>query len=50
MGQKISTLFDGHQSAGYQQAIWNVDVSSGAYFYRMEAAGQVLSRKMALIR
>jgi parallel beta-helix repeat protein len=49
-GQKAATLIDGHQSAGYQRVTWNPDVSSGVYFYRLEAAEQVLSRKMVLLK
>ena len=37
LGQVVATLMDGEQSAGVQSAVWNADVSSGMYFYRMEA-------------
>lgn len=37
LGQRIATLCDGEQSAGYQRVHWNANVSSGIYFYRIEA-------------
>ena len=37
LGQVVATLVDGEQSAGVQSAVWNANVSSGMYFYRMEA-------------
>jgi len=45
LGQEIATLVDGAYAAGSHTAIWNGRdgagraVASGAYFYRMEAAG-----------
>jgi len=37
LGQRIATLYDGEQSAGYQKIQWNASVASGIYFYRIEA-------------
>jgi hypothetical protein len=37
LGQRVTTLYDGEQSAGYQKLRWNADVSSGIYFFRIEA-------------
>ena len=37
LGQRVATLYDGMQSAGYQKVQWNARVSSGIYFYRFEA-------------
>jgi flagellar hook assembly protein FlgD len=37
LGQVVATLVDGEQSAGLQFAAWSANVSSGIYFYRMEA-------------
>jgi len=40
-GQRIATLFDGEQPAGYQKVDWNaVNFSSGMYFYRIMAKGK----------
>jgi len=55
-GRLVRTLVDGHQSMGSQTAIWNGaddrgnGVSSGVYFYRMEAPGFASTRKMVLLR
>ncbi|MCX6137862.1 MAG: T9SS type A sorting domain-containing protein [Ignavibacteriales bacterium] len=37
LGRVVATLADGEQSAGMHSTVWNADVSSGMYFYRMEA-------------
>ncbi len=38
LGQSISVLFDGKQSAGHQSAIWNAkNMASGVYFYSIKA-------------
>jgi hypothetical protein len=40
LGQEVATLVDGEKSAGYHEVEWNgSDVSSGVYFYKLEAAG-----------
>jgi len=39
LGQVVTVLADGIQQAGYKQAEWNAGpISSGVYFYRLEAA------------
>ena len=41
----------GEQKAGYKTARWDASsVSSGIYFYRLEAGDFVQTRKMVLIR
>ncbi len=56
LGQKVSTLFDGEQPAGEYRATWDgtsqsgVKVSSGTYFYRLEADGFVSTKKMLLLK
>ena len=37
LGQRVTTLYDGEQAAGYQEVLWNAAVSSGIYFYRIDA-------------
>lgn len=37
LGQQITALIDEDLNAGYHQAVWNANVASGMYFYRMEA-------------
>jgi hypothetical protein len=58
LGQRIATLVDGRQSAGFKSVNWNAGgVASGLYIYRIEATSVsdpsktfVQVRKMALIR
>ena len=37
LGQMISDLVDEDKSAGWNEVIWNANVASGLYFYRLEA-------------
>jgi len=51
LGQKVVTLVDGKQIAGYKTARWDAgSLSSGIYFYRLRAGNFVQTRKMVLIR
>ncbi|MGN8225295.1 T9SS type A sorting domain-containing protein [Gracilimonas sp. BCB1] len=51
VGQKISTLVNEKQSAGTHQIDFDASqLSSGIYFYRLEAGGQVLVKKMTLLK
>jgi len=51
LGQKVLTLFDGRQTAGYHIATWNPrDAASGVYFYRIQAGSYVKIMKMLLIK
>jgi len=55
-GARVATLVDGIQSPGEYTIGWNGisdtgnTVASGVYFYRLETPGQVLTRKMVLVR
>jgi len=55
-GALVRTLVDGIQAEGTYKVIWdardasNLPVSSGLYFYRLETADYLLSRKMILLR
>ncbi|MEO1023284.1 MAG: T9SS type A sorting domain-containing protein [Bacteroidota bacterium] len=51
MGQKVATLVNTTQSAGTYTATWNAASSaSGIYYYRLESAGQSITRQMTLIK
>jgi hypothetical protein len=56
LGQKTRTLEDAFQNAGEYSVTWNAmdernnPVSSGMYFYRLEADDRMLQKKMLLIR
>jgi hypothetical protein len=56
MGQKVKTLVDEEQSAGYKTVWWDGrdnrgdQVASGVYFYRLEADSFSQVRKMMLIK
>jgi hypothetical protein len=57
LGQKVATLVDEVRTAGVHQAVWNANVPSGLYFYRIDAAGTdapsqhfMQVRKMMLVR
>jgi hypothetical protein len=55
-GKLVTTIVDGVMDAGYRKVEWDgtnsrgVPVSSGVYFYRLEAGKQVLTRKMLLLK
>lgn len=56
LGQKVVTLIDCKQEAGYKSVIWdgrsasgNV-VSSGMYFYKLEAGEKVFIKRMMLLK
>jgi hypothetical protein len=50
LGKKVVTLVSERQSAGYYQFIWNASgLSSGTYFYRLQAGGFVETKKMMLV-
>jgi len=56
MGQKICTVVNEDQSAGFRAVVWdgrdnyNNSVSSGVYFYRLHAGNYIQTRKMILMR
>jgi hypothetical protein len=57
LGQRVATLYEGEQAAGYQKVQWNARVSSGIYFYHIEATALddpnkyfVDTKKMLLMR
>jgi photosystem II stability/assembly factor-like uncharacterized protein len=57
LGQIVSELVNTEQQAGYQSVVWNANVSSGLYFYRLEATSLddptkrfVETKKMLLLK
>jgi hypothetical protein len=51
LGQQISVLQDGEQEAGYNEAQFNAtNLSSGVYFYRIQAGDFVQTKRLLLLR
>ncbi len=51
MGQKVATLVNEQKSAGQYNVRWDASrLSSGMYYYRLDANGQSITRKMTLIK
>ena len=55
LGQRVATLVDGEQPAGFHTASWNATdaagqaVGAGVYLYRLRGDGRQLTRSMLLI-
>ena len=56
LGQRVATLFEEEQQAGYHQVVWHSQnaaghqVASGVYFYVVEAGKNRAVRKMMLVK
>ncbi len=51
LGRKIATLVDGKSPAGLQEVTFNAQgLSSGMYFYRLEANGSTLTKRLTIIK
>lgn len=51
IGQLVETLVDSYQEAGSYSISFNAtSLSSGVYFYRLEAQGAVVTKKMTLLK
>ena len=56
LGQRIRILVDEQQSAGYKSVVWDGkdsqgrELTTGVYFYRIQAGDFVESKKMVLIK
>ena len=50
-GQKLVTLIDTEQGAGYKSVTWDASsVSSGMYFYKLTAGDYTRTRRMVLVK
>jgi hypothetical protein len=51
MGRKIDILFKGNQQAGEHSIVWNAStVSSGVYFYKINAGDLNISKRCTLLK
>ncbi len=56
LGQKVVTLIDGYQEAGYKSVIWNgrdnkgQAISSGVYFYRLATPEKNITKQMLMLK
>jgi C1A family cysteine protease len=51
VGQRVATLVDGYQKAGYKVAMWDAsNNASGVYFYKLNAGEFRSIKKMVLLR
>ncbi len=51
LGQEVATLVSDNLSAGSYKYVWNAsNFASGIYVYRLEANGQMMDKKMILLR
>ena len=51
LGREVAVLVDGYQLAGQHQLMFDArGLSSGIYFYRLSAGGQVAVKRMVLVR
>ena len=51
LGREVATLVDGvQQAANYQVRFDGAGLASGMYLYRLETPGQVLTRRMILMK
>ncbi|MBN1996113.1 T9SS type A sorting domain-containing protein, partial [candidate division KSB1 bacterium] len=50
-GKEVAVLVDGFQSAGNHKVQFDAaNLTSGVYFYKMQAEGQIFTRKMTIIK
>jgi len=50
-GQKVATLVNGKQQAGYRSVTWDASkVSSGLYFYKLTAGDFAETKRMMLVK
>jgi hypothetical protein len=51
VGQEVATLLNGYKTVGQYNVTFNAsDLSSGVYFYRLEAGSYNVVKKMMLVK
>jgi flagellar hook assembly protein FlgD len=56
LGQKVKTLFEGYQEAGFKIVNWDgkdergKDLASGIYFYQLKAGEVTQTKRMVLLK
>jgi hypothetical protein len=51
LGERVSTLIDGHQGAGYHRVLFDAEgLPSGVYYYRLQTQDVVETKKLLLLR
>jgi len=51
LGEKVATLVDSKQQAGYRSVVWDAsEVSSGLYFYKLTAGDFTETKRMMLVK
>jgi hypothetical protein len=51
LGQEVATLADGVQNAGYKSITWDASmISSGVYYYRLQANNYFETKKLLLLK
>ncbi len=51
LGQEVAQLVNEFKEAGSHNVTWNAsNLSSGIYIYRLESAGQIITKKMTLLK
>jgi len=51
LGQKVATLVEEKQEAGYRSVIWEAsELSSGLYFYKLTAGDFTETKRMMLVK
>jgi flagellar hook assembly protein FlgD len=51
LGEKVATLVDAQQQAGYRSVVWDAsEVSSGLYFYKLTAGDFTETKRMMLVK
>jgi len=50
LGQEVASLVNEQKAAGYYQSTWNANVPSGIYYYRLQAADFIETKKAILLK